>query len=246
MQLKEIRKNLEKMHGAAILFHMLSVLALLLECIRIMRVPISMPFFWVFGITLFIFLLSYICIKCKSDVSTVDKLYWYVVFLMGTMMTKIFTSCLNAINMFSGVSYVLIVLLLVGLTFFFLWTSKNTFSRTIHIVNIILVCTYLLFELAELFSYYYIYVYDVAVPAGKYLSTASGTSVEITVDFWGRTLENIKPVIRYFFEFPPQEYVDMVTILQFIIGKVYEGVLLGGIIGGLTSAFVNKKTDEKA
>jgi len=232
-----------KINSFAFLLHIVSFISLFIEFFIMISRPISVAFFYVFGVSLFVFILSYFfVVRRKKDISITEKFYWYVFFMVTTIFMKIFTSCVNGVNIFNGMSYIFVILLLISFTFLLLWISKIIFNRTIHVVNIILICTYLIFELSELFAYYYIYVHDVNLPLYVPIDTSHNTSIDIPIAYSNRSLTYIMFSIRYFFEFPPQEYVDVVTVLQFIIGKVYEAVLLGGVVSGLSSAFVNKKT----
>lgn len=97
-----------------------------------------------------------------------------------------------------------------------LWISKANFGRIIHTFNIIHASTHSLFMLSVVFSAHYNEIYNIAY------------NVEYN-SFISMLFSYCKISMRYYFEFPPDEYLDIFTFFQFIIGKIYEAVLIGGM-----------------
>jgi len=210
-------------------FHFISLLCLMFGTFLIPQIPLLVCLV-ILGISLCIFMGTFfIILKQEKNKFLTGRIYWYITLIINMFFMKLFTSNLLGLDVLNAVNYIVALLLIFGFAFSFLWTSKKKFSNVIHILNIILISTYILIELSELFYYYYLFVYEMDAP----------------FDYYNRTLSYVKFSLRYFFEFPSEEYLDLVTFLQFIIGRIYEAILLGGVISCLTSTFINSKSDKK-
>jgi len=150
---------MKKTRIPALLIHFISAVCILVEVIIMLNRTISWGFLTAFGVSLFAFILSYFFMGGKrGEMSVTEQAYWYGFLIMSATYMKQFTSCISAANSSRVVSYFVVLLILIGYSFLCLWMSKNKFGKTLHILNIVIVSTYLIFELSELFSYYYIYV----------------------------------------------------------------------------------------
>lgn len=125
---------------------------------------------------------------------------------------------------------IIFIILLLSFTILHLWISKKSFGKVVHTLNILFLSTSSLVMLSIIFSSYYIEVFKVV-----YHSDSTSGFSEI--------LSYCKISMRYYFDFPPDEYLDVFTFFQFIIGKVYEAVLIGGFASLVMKTVVSSDED---
>lgn len=170
----------------------------------------------------------------KRNTFLSGRTYWYIILFYSMFFMKILTSNIVGININNVVWYIISILLIFVFASSFLWQSKNKFSNFIHILNIVIISTYVIIELSEIFNFYYAFMYDVDI-----------------LNYYGRGRFLIKPFIqikfslRCFFELPPDEYLDIVTFFQFVIGRLYEALIIGSVVSGLVNIFISRKADIK-
>lgn len=161
-----------------------------------------------------------------------DKMYWYISLVFSAVFIAVLTSDILVCNIINERKYIIVILLILFLTMIFIWTSKKKFSNRIHIINIMILSTYVILNLSNTFSYYYSLIYGIDLPSNY------GRNIIY------RILSNGKFSLRYFFKFPPEKYYDFVTFIQFIIGRVYEAIILGGVVSVVSGFLGNSKKDE--
>lgn len=188
-------------------------------------------------ITLGIFIPAYILTFVPISISFKDaflsgKMYWYISLIFSAVFIALLSSDILVSNIIDEIKYIIVIILILFLTTIFIWTSKKKFSNRIHIINIMILSTYIILNLSNTFSYYYSLTYGIDLPSNY------GRNIIY------RILSNGKISLRYFFEFPPDEYYDFVTFIQFIIGRVYEAIILGGVVGVVSGFLGNSKKDE--
>ncbi len=141
---------------------------------------------------------------------------WSVGFMIATgYLTMLILEISNfSSNKMPG--YIIIIILELAFVIVYLWISKVNFGRFTHTMNILLLSTYSLVILSVVFSSYYVEIYDIIYNFDR-------------TNALTRILSYCKISMRFYFEFPPDEYLDIFTFFQFIIGKIYEAVLIGGV-----------------
>ena len=215
-------KNKVLVNIFAILFIIFSLIYCIMEFFRVSRMFNML----VVGIAISCFLVTFIFshgLYLKKGIS------WYIALFITTIYMHIFEQELYRGNNFGIASNMLFVLFVIVFTIVFLWTSKKTFKNVIHIFNLILITTYSLLLLSSVFSWYYEIIYNVFI------------DIDYSKGVLSRFLSISGNSLRYFFEFPPNEYLDVVTFLQFIIGKIYEAVIIGGIASVVVQTIGNSK-----
>lgn len=116
-----------------------------------------------------------------------------------------------------------------------LFSAKMTLDTKRYIFFFVVVSTWSIFKFSQLFSIYYQDI-DRALTSSLFNEPASGDEGFVKYSLWNtiysgfiNETNHIKFSFRYYFELPPDKYYGWVAILQFIIGKVYEIVMLGSI-----------------
>ena len=155
---------------------------------------------------------------------------WYYGALTGMIYMNLFSTEIFEPANYSVLNNFIFIVLEFAYIIIFLWISKNNFGKVFHTFNIVVLSTYSLFILSVVFSSYYYEAFNVV-------------SNFDSSNFFSLYFSTCKVSMRYFFEFPPDEYLDMVTIFQFIIGKIYEAVLIGGIASMVVRTVGNSEND---
>jgi len=185
------------------------------------------------GVLIPAFILTFVPISIRFKEEFLSgRIYWYISLAFSTVYMAVFTSDLLESNLINEIKYIIVILLILSLVMVFLWTSKKKFSKGIHIINIMILSTYVIMNLSNVFSFYYSLVYGINLPA----------NYEKNIIY--RILSYGKFSLRYFFEFPPEKYYDFVTFTQFIVGRVYGAIILGGVVNIVSGVLGNSNKDK--
>lgn len=181
------------------------------------------------GISMFVFLATYLVISTRTEEPLFSSAaYWYMCFIYSAVFMHIFTSDILMSGIYNAIKYFIVVGVIFCFAIIFLRIAKTKFSNVVFIINVMLVSTYVIMNLSNVFSFYYYIAYDIDIPMNY------GKNIIYRILSYG------KFSLRYFFEFPPEEYYDLVTFIQFITGRIYEAVLLGGVVSVITD-FLGKE-----
>lgn len=150
------------------------------------------------------------------DILLKKVIVWYFCLLILTGYLNLFIHEVSRYAVSKMPGYIVFILFELACVIVLLWISKMNFGRVVHTFNIIFASTHSLFMLSIVFSAYYSEIYNIAY------------NVEFN-SFIDLLFSYCKISMRYYFEFPPEEYLDLFTFFQFIIGKIYEAVLIGGV-----------------
>ena len=199
---------------------------LFMGCLLIgLMVPIpNQIYFWVAGVTFTAWLFS-LMVSCKES-----GLWYYVTFTIFAVFRNTFLG-MGSLMVFRVAESIFSLAILLFFIIVYLKISKNIFGSIVHTLNIILISTYSLFALAEVFSLYYLFNFAVNPDIFYFNETISAGYIMS----WSS--------VRYFFDFPPDEYLNIFTFLQFMVGKVYEAVLIGGIASLVAKKIGNSEKD---
>ncbi|MEY8573195.1 hypothetical protein AALD01_02120 [Oscillospiraceae bacterium 21-37] len=202
--------------------------------------------------------------------STINFLFWnslYFIFIMllseGRILTGIFLGFAAVVieshsysnfhriirgNASYGYTTYIIILISIELLYC-LYCAKKSLNLNGYALFIIILSTWSLIRFSQIFSLYYLNI----------SSTFSLSPIDIPdIDqqfewmndwehWWkydiGWAIYYFKFSFRYFFEFPPEDYYGWVAIIQFVIGKIYDIVLLGSIGSIIVNNLKLKKSE---
>lgn len=193
---------------------------------------------------LFIQILSFIILKyiltkligryCIKNYPESKILFLLNIFVINQI---IFSQLINfAYN--ATITLTIIFIALLGMINFLydLSLAKKALKNIEYTLFIIVLSTYSIFYFSNIFTIYYCRqenIYNLITFQNIIIPSPNQNNLR-------RYLSYIEFSFKYYFEFPPDELYGWIAIFQFVIGKIYELVILGGI-GNLILQFAKKK-----
>lgn len=141
-----------------------------------------------------------------------------------------------------------ITLIFIELLYYF-YCAKKSLNLNGYALFIVILSTWSLIRFSQIFSLYYL-----NISSAFTLSPIDIPDIDQQFEWmndWGHMWKRniglaiyyFKFSFKYFFEFPPEDYYGWVSILQFVIGKIYDIVLLGSIGSIIVNNLKLKKSE---
>ena len=207
---------------------------------------VSMGTFFLISVLVFSFcnILLTILTACGSRDRKI--MFWVNAFVLGLVTRSWF---IDTIHYNPDYKIILLTLLLITIGLLYhLLLAKRVLGNIGYTFFIIVLSTWSILYFSHIFTWYYLNysdgVYDTILYHNIILPLYEARS-PFPLNILDEQLAYVEFSFRYFFMFPPDEYYSWIAIIQFLMGKIYEMVMLGSIANLILRYIKYKKTPQK-